>query len=116
MSAERVELFVGQMIALLPKLRGEDFDSAQLLQVRLLFPRTQQGALAAEARPPRPRTYSVITDGRGGGVLTVGGAEIPVAVLPLDVSTPPEATAFRIVAIAGRALRVRGRAEGDPID
>ncbi|WP_454157517.1 hypothetical protein [Microbacterium lacticum] len=113
MTADAVDLFVGQMIGLLPKLHPDDIDDATRRQLRVLFPRVDGEAAPVVGKARRPRTYSVITNGRGGGVLTVGGTEIPVAILPLDVSTPPEATAFRIVAIAGRAMRVRGVAEGD---
>lgn len=113
MTADPVDLFVGQLIALLPKLAGTHPDAALRRQIRLLFPRADGHPVAAPGKPLRPRTYSLITDGRGGGFLTAGGSEIPVTMLTLDVTTPPEATAFQIVAMAGRALRVRGIAEGD---
>lgn len=113
MAVERVELFVGQMIALLPKIARGDADPVQQRQLLLLFPHTSGDTITAAGGRGRPRTYSLITNGHGGGDLAAGGTEIPVAILPLDVTTPREATAFRIVAIAGRALRVRGTAQGD---
>lgn len=109
-----VELFVGQMIALLPKEHDPDDPVLRTHQQRL-FPPADAPAPPPEddERPPRPRTYSLIVNGRGGGTLTVGGAEIQVAILPLDVDTPPGAAAFRVAAIAGRALNVTGVDEGE---
>lgn len=114
--AGSVELFLGQMIALLPRLAAaEATDPVLRMQLEKLFLQDADdaGDLASAERVPRPRSYSLITDGRGGGILTVGGTEIDVEVLPLDVHTPAEATAFRVVAIAGRALTVTGVAVGE---
>jgi len=109
-----VDLFVGQIIALLPRpVLGGDSDPARARLIRGLFPRAGGREVVRPRRPLHPRVYSLILDGRGGGILTVGGTEILVSVLPLDVKTPSEATAFRVTAMAGRALRVRGVAEGD---
>lgn len=112
MTADSVDLFVGQMIALLPHGGHDVADPVQQRLVRILFPRAGGEPVPAPDKPQRPRVYSLITDGKGEGILTAGGTEIAVAVLPLDVKTPPEATAFRITAMSGRALRVRGVAEG----
>lgn len=112
MSSHHVDLFVGQMIALLPVSSTSDVDPVTRMQKRRMFPRAVDGIPAAHAAVGRPRVYSLISDGRGGGTLTVGGAEIPVRILHLSVDTPPEAAAFRVVAIAGRALRIRGVAAG----
>lgn len=107
-----VELFVGQMIALLPSRALADADAVQRSVLRTLFPRYGgQQVVAAEKR--RPRVYSLILDGEEQGILLAGGTETDVRILPLDVRTPPEATAFRVTAMSGRALRVRGVAEGD---
>lgn len=108
-----VDLFVGQMIGVLPQLDIADADPVQMQQLRLLFPRVL-GLPSSEARPRRrPHVYSLILNRNGNATLTVGGVEIPVTVLSLDVSTPREAMAFRIAAMAGRALRIRGVAEGE---
>lgn len=116
MPAEPVELFIGQMIALLPKLHQRDADQVQRMQVQRLFPRLSGAPVPHSTGPRRPRSYSLIINSRGGGTLSVGGTEIPVAIMELDLETPPEATAFRVAAIAGRAVRVRGIAEGDDLD
>lgn len=112
-TGEYVELFVGQMIALLPQCAGETADPVQQRLLRTLFPRAGGRSVPSPKKPQRPRVYSLITNGRGGGTLAAGGTEIAVRILPLDVRTPPEATAFRVTAMSGRALRVRGVAEGD---
>ena len=109
---EPVDLFVGQTIALLPILSDPDPDPDRRYQLQLLFPRAVGQAVTPPRRSPRPRVYSVIWDGRGEGVLTAGGKDIDVTLLLLDVDTPPEATAFLVVAVSGRALRVKGIAEG----
>lgn len=113
MTPDALDLFVGQVIALLPAHSAQAEDPARARATRMLFPRVGGLAVAQPTRMPRPRVYSLITNGRDLGVLTVSGTEIPVRVLPLDQSTPSEATAFRITEMAGRALRVRGVAEGD---
>lgn len=112
-TGDAVELFVGQMIALLPQCTSETADAVQQRLLRTLFPRAGGRFVPSPKKPQRPRVYSLIADGRGGGTLAAGGTEIEVLILPLDVRTPSEATAFRITAMSGRALRVRGVAEGD---
>lgn len=109
--ADSVDLFVGQMIALLPKVSAEDDDPVLRQQVERIFPRALDDVPTVD-KPPRPRTYPLYLNSAGGGILTVAGTEILVAVLPLDVATPHEATVFKIAAIAGRSLRVQGVAEG----
>lgn len=112
MTTEPVDLFVGQTIALLPILSDPDPDPDRRYQLQLLFPRAVGQTVTPPRRSPRPRVYSVIWDGEGEGVLTAGGKDIDVSLLPLDVDTPPAATAFLVVAVSGRALRVKGIAEG----
>lgn len=107
-----LELFVGQMIALLPCQSHAESDAVQRSVLRALFPRFG-GQPVAVAERRRPRVYSLILDGEERGILLAGGTETDVRILPLDVQTPSEATAFRITAMSGRALRVRGVAEGD---
>lgn len=110
--ADSLDLFVGQMIALLPKVSDDDFeDPVVRQQVEKIFPRALDDVPTVD-KTPRPRTYPLYLNAQGGGVLTAAGIEIPVAVLPLDVATPHEATVFKIAAIAGRSLRVQGIAEG----
>ena len=112
MPAGAVDLFVGQMIALLPKLTDDDIDDPVIRQqVAKIFPRALDDVPTVD-KTPRPRTYPLYLNTQGGGILTVAGVEIPVAVLPLDVATPHEATVFKIAAIAGRSLRIQGIAEG----
>lgn len=113
MTRDALDLFVGQVIALLPARSAEGEDPVRARATRMLFPRVGGLPVAQQTRAPRPRVYSLITNGRDLGVLTVSGTEIPVRVLPLDQATPSEATAFRITEMAGRALRIRGVAEGD---
>ncbi|MBF4562771.1 hypothetical protein ITJ43_11535 [Microbacterium sp. VKM Ac-2870] len=113
MTPDPVDLFVGQVIALLPARGTDAGDPVRARLMRMLFPRAVGRTVDPPTGPLHPRVYSLITNGRDVGVLTVSGTEIPVRVLPLDVGTPSEATAFRITEMAGRALRVRGVAEGD---
>ncbi|BDV29510.1 hypothetical protein [Microbacterium terricola] len=105
------DLFVGQMVALIPRQGTQDGRGGAPDGPRI-FPRNI--ALPADdddERTVRPKTYSVITDGAGHGILTVRQTEIAVDILPLDLATPPEATVFRVVAVAGRAIRVTGVVE-----
>jgi len=67
--------------------------------------------VSTKRRTPRPKTYSVITDGTGRGTMMVRQIEIEVDILPLDLKTPTTATVFRVVAVAGRAIRVTGVVE-----
>lgn len=103
-----VDLFVGQLIALAPvgdvgTPAGAD-----------LFPRNVDPEVSTKKRTPRPKTYSVITDGTGRGTMTVRHVEIEVDILPLDLKTPKTATVFRVVAVAGRAISVTGVVEEPP--
>ena len=56
----------------------------------------------------RARTYTVVADAPGHGFLTLGDYQVEVVILPLDVSTPPQATVFRIASISGRVIKVTG--------
>ncbi|PZU45662.1 MAG: hypothetical protein DI566_09390 [Microbacterium sp.] len=108
-----VELFVGQFVALLPTRHPDEVGEVERYQMRVLFPRLLGGVVRAANKPLRPRVYSLTTGGDADAVLTAGGTEIPVVVLPLDVFAPAEATAFQVVAMSGRTLSVRGVPEGD---
>ncbi|CAI9390020.1 hypothetical protein [Microbacterium sp. T2.11-28] len=97
------ELFIGQVIALLPVTRRaadvvEDDDALR-------------AALAGADDDPRgrarTRTYSVVTFAPHRGIFLLDGNEIEVSIHPLDIDTPLEAAVFRVVSISGRALRVK---------
>ncbi|MEW1835191.1 hypothetical protein [Microbacterium sp. NPDC079995] len=64
----------------------------------------------------RARTYSLFVDAPGHGILTVGDHRIEVVILELDVSTPRQATVFRISAIAGRTIEITGVVVEPPLD
>ncbi|GEP46926.1 hypothetical protein [Microbacterium saccharophilum] len=111
-----VELFVGQVIALIPlRVTGPRADEFSRTRLRRIFPRSLQPPAANTGRRPgravRPKTYSVITDGPGHGYLTVRQTEIEVRIVPLDLETPEDATVFRVAGVAGRAIRVTGVVE-----
>lgn len=108
----RVELFVGQFVALLPTCDPDTVTAVEKYQLNVLFPRLMGGAVRASSGQLRPRVYSLTMTGLSEGILTAGGTDIAVRVLPLDVMAPAESTAFQVVAMSGRALRVRGIAEG----
>ena len=110
-----VELFPGQVIALLPAVpRGAIADPLIRRELGRLFPRTLDRNLPAPRRPTRPRTYSLMLHSLDDdGELTIGSIEIPVHVMAFDLSTPTEAAVFRVSAVAGRALRISGVAEGE---
>ncbi|CAL4858584.1 hypothetical protein [Microbacterium sp. MM2322] len=108
-----IELFVGQMLALFPlRIRGEFPPDVPPPSLRRIFPRSPAPGSRTGSGSRRPhgraRTYSVFVDGPGHGILTVGTYEVEVVILPLDVSTPPQATVFRIAAIRGRTVSLVG--------
>ncbi|MFT4050796.1 MAG: hypothetical protein QM677_00945 [Microbacterium sp.] len=109
--SEPVDLFVGQMIALTPRMPPPPVDAVLLDHMQRLFPLATRGSKQSRQQL-RPRTYLLMMNRDHDGVLTAGGTEINVTVLPLDVDTPAEATPFRVVAIAGRAIRISGVATG----
>ncbi|WP_295574117.1 hypothetical protein [uncultured Microbacterium sp.] len=111
-----VELFVGQMVALIPLgVAGPRSDEFSRTRLRRIFPRSLQPPATNTGKRPgkavRPKTYSVITDGPGHGHLTIRQIEIEVRIIPLDLETPDDATVFRVAAVAGRAIRVTGVVE-----
>ncbi|WP_314854022.1 hypothetical protein [uncultured Microbacterium sp.] len=99
------------MIALLPKFRLEDAtDPALARDVVSMFPRIVTDN-SSEATNTRTHIWSLRMNERGGGTLSIGRAEVPVAVLPLDISTPPEMSVFTVVSITGRLIQIRGVTE-----
>lgn len=114
MTLEPIDLFVGQTIALLPRAPRSEPDSDLRYQLMRLFPRAMGETVSTPRGPLRPQIYSVIIDGNSNnGVLTIGGVEIPVVMQVLVLDTPAEATAFHVVALSGRAMRIKGVAEGE---
>lgn len=109
-SDEVIELFVGQVIALFPlRMKSGQIPGRPQPTVQRIFPRSPEpGAPAGGRTPVRARTYSLFVDAPGHGILTVGRHRIEVVILALDVSTPQQATVFRISAIAGRTIDVTG--------
>ncbi len=95
-----LELFPGQMIALAPvrERAGQGRPAA--------FPRNVPSERRTKKRTARPKSYTVVADGLGGGTIKVRQVEIEVDILPLDTQTPPSATVFRVVAVTGNAIRV----------
>ena len=113
--AEPAPIFLGQVLGLLPTVAPHTVtDPILSRQLRRLFPRLfpEWEEPDEDARAP-VRTYTLITDGKGGGELLIGGESVGVVLLPLDLSTSPAAAVFRITGIAGRALTVSGVLEGD---
>lgn len=113
-----IELFVGQVIALFPlRMKSGQIPGRPQPTIRRIFPRSPEPGTPVDDGPPmRARTYSLFVDAPGHGILTVGDHRVEVVILPLDVSTPRQATVFRISAIAGRTIDVTGVVIQPPTD
>ncbi|MFI8633266.1 hypothetical protein ACIGEP_11775 [Microbacterium sp. NPDC077663] len=117
-SDDAIELFVGQVVALFPlRMKSGPIPGRPQPTVRRIFPRPPDAGTSADgAVPTRARTYSLFVDAPGHGILSVGEHRIEVVILPLDVSTPRQATVFRISGIVGRTLDVTGVVIEPPLD
>lgn len=108
-----IELFVGQVLALYPlRVMGGPANGLDPPPLRSIFPRSRdpRASVATEqdGARARARTYVVLADAPGHGILTIGDYRVEVVILPLDASTPPQATVFRIASITGRMVTVTG--------
>jgi hypothetical protein len=115
-----IDLFVGQMLALFPLRIVGAPASGPPPPLRRIFPRSPDPAQPIRAgrgrARVRARTYSVLADAPGHGILTLGNYQVEVVILPLDVSTPPQATVFRVAAITGRRIEIIGVVVDPPMD
>ncbi len=99
------ELFVGQVVALLPLSHEQEAgipDDADLRAALAGVEDREHGS----PRRTRARTYSVVTYAPERGIFLLGSTEVEVSIRPLGVDTPLEAAVFRIASISGRSLRV----------
>ncbi|MCM3695166.1 hypothetical protein [Microbacterium oleivorans] len=117
-SDDVIELFVGQVVALFPlRMKSGAIPGRPVPTVRRIFPRSPDPGTPPESiAAMRARTYSLFVDAPGHGILTVGDHRIEVVILELDVSTPRQATVFRISAIAGRTIEITGVVVEPPLD
>jgi hypothetical protein len=97
------DLFIGQVIALLPVTRR----AADVVEDDAALRAALAGADDEQRGRGRTRTYSVVTYAPHRGIFLLDGKEIEVSIHPLDLDTPREAAVFRVVSISGRALRVK---------
>lgn len=97
------ELFIGQVIALLPVSRR----AADAVGDDAALRAALAGAGDTDPRRGRARTYSVVTFEPHRGIFLLDGKEIEVFIHPLDIDTPLEAAVFRVTSISGRSLRVK---------
>lgn len=116
-----IELFVGQVVALYPlRMKSGPIPGRTPPTVRRVFPRSPDPDASNDAAIPvaplRPRTYSLFVDGPGHGILSVGQHRVEVVILPLEVSTPRQATVFRVSGIVGRTIDVTGAVIEPPMD
>ena len=116
-----IELFVGQVLALFPlRIMGAPPSGPPTPTLRRIFPRSPDPGRPIRAGSDRARvrarTYSVFADGPGHGILTLGDYQVEVVILPLDASTPPQATVFRVAAITGRRIEITGVVIDPPMD
>lgn len=98
------DLFVGQVVALIPVPSASSEDA-------LGRDAALRAALAGADEPPprgrvRARTYSLVAYAPHRAIFMLGDREIDVTIRPLEVDTPLEAAVFRVVQVAGRSLRV----------
>jgi len=110
---EVIELFVGQVLALYPlRVLGGPTSGLDPPPLRRIFPRSRDPRASSRAEQDwaraRARTYVVLADAPGHGILTVGDYRVEVVILPLDASTPPQATVFRVASITGRMVTITG--------
>lgn len=109
------DIFVGQVIALLPLgIVGHPPSREAQDVIDRMFPRSPPAREEAAPGSIRRRTYPVIFDRRDHGTLSIGTVEVEVAIMPLTATTPRDATVFRIVALSGRAMYVTGTVQTDP--
>lgn len=119
--AEGEELFVGQMVALLPlNLSSAPGEPPPRGRLRKVIPRSLQPPPATHrksaSKAVRPKSYAVVNDAPGHGIMMVGQSVIEVSISPLDVHTPLEATVFRVASIEGDAMRVTGVVTDPPVE
>lgn len=108
------DLFVGQMIALIPEgVVGRAPGMITDALLAWLFPRPAPGEGASAARRRRADYTVTLRRGRH-GVLTVDDVEIEVDVIPLDEQPPDDTPVFRISGIEGQRLHVTGTVSREP--